>query len=374
MDCEQLRQSIPAVDHGIYLNTGAGGPNPRPIVDAMKECIENHGYESPVSAGMYQAVDTQYASTRRAVADLLSTQPESIALTDSTTDGISRIAGAIDFQAGDRVVRTDIEHPAAILPWRRLKETHGIEVSVLQTDAGRLDIDAVKSAVRGARLLVISSITWTHGTELPVESLVDIAHDTGAAVLVDAVQSVGQTAVDVEAWGADFVAGAGHKWLLGPFGSGFLYVRPGTESDLSPAAIGDKSVIDPFADDFEYAPGAGRFEFGSASPVPFAGLEAAIDLHHSLGIDSIRSRIKRLTNRLKDGLSDDVLLSPRSFESGFVTIDVPDPAGTVDQLASTNIYLRDLPILSAIRASVHAFNTADEIDALLEALQSNNRP
>ncbi|MFP8956882.1 aminotransferase class V-fold PLP-dependent enzyme [Natrialbaceae archaeon A-CW3] len=368
MDFDTLRTRIPALEHGIYLNTGAGGPSPRRVVDAATKSLEHHEYDAPMNEGMYQAVGTQYDATKAAVAELLGAQQSEIALTQSTTDGINRVAGALEWDATDTVVRTDLEHPAGILPWQLLADTRGIDVRILETDRGRVDLEAVKAVAADATLLVVSSITWTHGTRLPISEIVDIAHDAGALVLVDAVQSPGQVAIDVTEWGADFVVGAGHKWLLGPFGAGFLYVREGLEHDCIPHEIGFRSVAEAYAAEYEYAPGAGRFEVGTTSPAPFAGLEAAIDLHHELGTDAIESRIAELTAYLKDGIDERALLSPQSFESGLVTIDVDDPEETVERLADRDVVVRSLPYPEAVRVSVHAFNTRGDIDALLEAL------
>jgi selenocysteine lyase/cysteine desulfurase len=368
MDYETLRADIPALERGIYFNTGAGGPSPRRVVDAVESALESHEYETPISEGMYGPMGKRHESTKSAVADLLGATSEEIALTQSTTDGINRIAGALDWDEDDVVVRTDLEHPSGILPWRKLERRHGVDVRVLETEAGRVDIEAVKTAAEDATLFVFSSITWTHGTRLPVGEIVDIAHDAGAAVLVDAVQSPGQTAVDVDEWCADFVAGAAHKWLLGPFGAGFLYVRSGAERDMLPSAIGYRSVTEATAHDYEYHTGAGRFEVGTTSPALYAGLEAAIALHDELGIDAIESRIETLTDRLKTGLPNERLLSPRAFESGFVTVATDDPEHDVERLAEKDIRVRDLPYPEALRVSVHTFNTREEIDRLLEVL------
>ncbi|WP_293029402.1 aminotransferase class V-fold PLP-dependent enzyme [Natronococcus sp.] len=368
MDYERLRAEIPALERASYFNTGAGGPSPRRVVEATESALESHEYEAPVEDGMYVAAGESHDATKTAVADLLGADEAEIALTQSTTDGINRVAGAVDWGPEDVVVRTDLEHAAGILPWRRLEREYGVEVRVLETENGRVDLEDVTRALEGATLFEFSSITWTHGTRLPVRELVEIARDAGATTLVDAVQSPGQTAVDVSEWGADFVVGAGHKWLLGPFGAGFLYVRGGVETDYAPSAIGYRSVVDPNAPDYEYAPGAGRFEVGTTSPATDAGLRAAIDLHRALGPETIESRIETLTDRLKDGLSDERLLSPRAFESGLVTVDVDDPEATVERLADEDIVVRALPYPEAIRISVHAFNTRAEIDRLLEAL------
>lgn len=368
MDLTELRVNIPALEDGIYLNTGASGPSPRRVVEAIEDALEAHEYDAPTAEGPYQAAMDTYDEARGAVADLLGATPAEIALTESTTDGINRVVSAIDWEPGDVVVRTDLEHAAGILPWRRLEREVGIEVRVLETEDGRVDIADVRAVAPEAKLFCLSSLTWTHGTRLPIEKIVEIAHDASARVLVDAVQSPGQTAVDVREWGADFVAGAGHKWLLGPFGAGFLYVHEGAEAGLSPSAIGYRSVEEPNAADYEYRPGAGRFEVGTSSPAPYAGLTEAIALHEEIGLEAIQGQVETLTDRLKAGIDDERLLSPRDYESGLVTIADDDPEATADRLAEEGIVVRSLPYPQAVRASVHAFNTVEEIDAVLEAL------
>jgi selenocysteine lyase/cysteine desulfurase len=383
MEPNELRETIPALEAGVYCNWGAGGPSPRRVVEAAESALEHHAYESPTAEGMYPAAFDVYDEARAAVADLLGAMPSEIALTQSTTDGINRVAGAFDWDEDDVVVRTDLEHSAGILPWQRLERERGVEVRVLETsvasetqradgfavdEAGRLDLADLKAAADAATLFCVSSLTWTHGTRLPIADVVEIAHDAGAAVLVDAVQAPGQVPVDVREWGADFVVGAGHKWLLGPFGSGFLYVRNGVEADLVPAAIGYRSVEDENASDYRYAAGARRFEVATASPAPYAGLTEAIGLLEEIGIDAIQHRIETLTDRLKDGIPEERLLSPRGYESGLVTIADDHPEETVERLAERGIVVRPLPAPDAVRASIHAFNTPDDVNALLEAL------
>ncbi|WP_440763625.1 aminotransferase class V-fold PLP-dependent enzyme [Natronorubrum sp. DTA7] len=364
----ELRETVPALESAAYLNWGAGGPSPRRVVDAAESTLEHHEYEAPTNEGQYPAAFDVYDESRAAVAGVLGADADEIALTESTTDGINRVAGAIDWEAGDVVVRTDLEHSAGTLPWQRLEAERGIEIRTLETERGRLDLESVKAAASEATLFCVSSLTWTHGTRLPISDIVDVAHDAGALVLVDAVQAPGQLPVDVGDWGADFVVAAGHKWLCAPFGSGFLYVRDGLvrERDLVPPAIGYRSVVDENAVDYRYEPGAKRFEVATASPAPYAGLTEAIDCLEEVGIETVRDRIETLTDRLKAGLSDEQLLSPRRYESGLVTIAVDEPEPTVERLSERGIVVRSLPGPEAIRASIHAFNTREDVDALLE--------
>ncbi|WP_324665432.1 aminotransferase class V-fold PLP-dependent enzyme [Haloarcula sediminis] len=367
MDPAELRAAIPALERCTYCNTGASGPSPRNVVRAATDFLEHHAFEAPADEGPYTVAFDALEAAREVAASHLGARPADVAFTRSTADGINLVAGAIDWQPGDVVVRTDLEHPAGTLPWDRLEDTHDIEVRVLETEAGRVDLDDVKAAVDGARLLLTSSLTWSHGTQLPVAEMVDIAHDAGAQVLVDAVQSVGQHPVDVGEWGADFVATAGHKWLLGVWGSGMLYADPEALARTRQTRIGYRSVQDMGADDYAYHEGARRFEVGTTSPAPYVALAEAIETIESVGLDTIESRVADLTDRLKAGLGDR-LLSPEQYESGLVTFEAEDPEATVERLAERGIVVRSLPHPEAVRASVHAFNTPGEIDAVLDGV------
>jgi len=366
MEPAALRAEMPALERTIYMNTGASGPSPRRVVDAVTEFVEYHEYEAPANEGMYTAAFEAFADAREAAAGLLGATPAEVALTQSTVDGINRVANAIDWSAGDTVLRTDLEHPAGVLPWQRQRDMYGVEVEVLETDRGRLDVDDVKDAVHDARLVCLSSLSWNYGTRLPVSEVVDVAHDAGAQVLVDAVQSPGQTAVDVSEWGADFVACASHKWLLGPWGAGMLYVSEDVVTDLEPDHVGYLSVTDSNGD-YEFKPNAHRFEMGTTAPAPYVGLRAAIETIDAVGIGTIESHIQELTDRLKAGLGDR-LLGPEAYESGLVTFAVDDPEATVERLAEAGIQIRAIPSPEAVRASLHVFNTAGDVDALLDAL------
>ncbi|WP_436923658.1 aminotransferase class V-fold PLP-dependent enzyme [Halosimplex amylolyticum] len=367
MTPEELRADMPALDEAIYLNTGAGGPSPRRVVEATEAALEYHEYEAPAGAGTYGALFESLDETRETVADHVGVAPESIALTQSTTDGIGRIGAAMEWEPGDVVVRTDQEHPAGILPWERLQASAGVEVRVVEAAGGQVDRDEWRAAVDGAKLAVFSSLCWTDGCRLPVAELTEVAHESGARVLVDAVQSVGQAPVDFEAWGADAVAAAGHKWLLAPTGTGFLYVDDEFARSLEPAQVGYMSVEDPGADPSELKPDARRFETGSVSPVPYAGLREAVATIEDVGYDTVTDRVERLTDRLKAGLGDR-LVSAEAYESGLVSFAADDPVATAERLVDEGIRVRDIPLTGTVRVSVHVFNTADDIDALLDAL------
>ena len=366
MTPRELRADVPALGDAAYFNFGAHGPSPKYVVEAASAFVADHEYGSATTDPYTRAFET-YETVRERIAAFVGAAPDEIALTESTTDGINRIADGIDWESGDVVVRTDLEHPAGVLPWKRL-EREGVEVRVVETENGRIDREAYADAVTGARLVCFSAITWTHGTRLPVTDLVEIATDAGAFTLVDAVQSPGQTEMNVADWGADAVAAAGHKWVLGPWGAGFLYVDRDAAAELSPRTVGYRSVESPNAAEIEYKRGAKRFEVGSTTAAAHVGLVEALDTIDAVGLDVIQDRIESLTDRLKAGIPADRLLSPHEYESGLVTIDVDDPEATVERLAADDIVVRSLPHPDAVRVSVHAVSTEAEIDRLIEGI------
>lgn len=361
MDPLELRADIPACESCTYLNTGASGPAPTAVVEAITAAQRRHEFDA-CDPGHYPAAADLEADAREAIADHIGCRPADVALVSSTGDGLSRIANAIEWESGDRIVRTDLEHPAGVLPWRRTSA----DVTTVSCPDGRLPIDEYREAVEDARLVCLSSESWLHGTQLPVETAVDIAHDAGALIVVDAVQTVGQHPVDVREWGADAVCASGHKWLLGPWGVGFMYVDPDSIEQFRPRHIGYWSVTDPTGEGIEYHPNAHRFEVSTGAVAPYAGLIEAIDIAESIGLKSIERRIERLTDRLKGELGGR-LISPEAYESGLVAFEVDDAEAFVERAADSNVVVRDLPS-GAIRASVHAFNTAEEVDSLLELL------
>jgi selenocysteine lyase/cysteine desulfurase len=174
--------------------------------------------------------------------------------------------------------------------------------------------------------------------------------------------------MDVHEWGADAVAAAGHKWLLGLWGGGFLYVDSAVADGLEPRTVGYRSVETPTADPFTFHPGARRFEVGSATPAPHVALAEALDIVTAVGVDDIAERIQTLTTDLVERLPADRLLSPVAPESGLVTVAVDDPEETVARLADEGITVRSLPSPQAVRASVHAVNTEREMRQFADAL------
>jgi selenocysteine lyase/cysteine desulfurase len=369
MDPDAFRREIPVTEEVAYFNTGASGPSTRAAVDAVSEFQAYHEFEAPAGEGFYEAGFGAFEDVRETVADFLGASPGNVTLTESTTHGINLVASSIDWDPGDTVVYTDVEHPSGRLPWKRLEDTHGIETTVVESDQGRFDREDFAAAMADARLVCLSAVSWNYGTRLPVREVAKIGAKTNTLVLVDAVQAPGQYPVDVREWGADIVVGSGHKWLLGPWGTGFLWLAPDARRRLTPTWIGPRGVADMDAEEYTYTDGAAMFELTTTPVAVYRGLAAAIETIDEVGVDAVRDRIERLTDRLKAGIEDDRLLSPSEYESGLVSVDVADPEAAVDRLREAGIVVRSIPDPACVRASVHAFNTDAEVDRLAAALR-----
>ena len=358
MEPEELRDAIHIASDVSYLNTGASGPSPRPVREAMRETRGAH--TEAHADDPYGHESTVADEARKAVASLLNTSPERIALTSNTTDGINVVADCFDWSDEDVVVTTELEHPAGVLPWQRLSDVHGVEVRTVPDDRKSLDRDAYKDAVRGATLVCFSSTSW-YGASVPVSELVGIAHDAGASVVVDAAQSVGAEPVDVAEWGAEYVAAPAHKWLLGPWGAGFLYASEDAPSD-GQTRVGYKGAVSP-NDSARLRDDARRFEVSTSSPAVLAGTRAAVETVSSVGLDTVEQRTACLTDRLEQLLGD----RHASTGGGLVRFTDPTPDDTVARLKDEGVVVRALPD-GDLRASVHVFNTAEDIDRLAETL------
>lgn len=362
----ELRATIPACGGVAYFNTGATGPTPEPILDAVDRWHRRHKTDVLIEADPYEVGFDAYEACRERIAPFVGADPSEVALAESTGDALSAVIAALDLDEGDRVVTTDLEHPASDLPLGYLRDRRGIEIERIPTTDGRIDTDRFAAAVADADVACFSSLSWNYGTRLPVTELVEIAHDAGAFTLVDAVQEPGQRPVDVTEWGADAVAASGHKWLLGVWGSGLLYVASDAAERLQPAQLSYRGAAAP--DDPRPGEGATRFERGTASIAPHVGLAESVRVAESIGTETIHDEIVRLARRLVGALDAERVLSPAEPTTGLVTVDVPEPEATVERLREAGVAIRSLPDPDAVRASVHAFNTEREVDRLATLL------
>ncbi|HEX7611566.1 MAG TPA: aminotransferase class V-fold PLP-dependent enzyme, partial [Candidatus Limnocylindrales bacterium] len=222
-----LREALPSTAAGIYLNTGTCGPIPRETAHAMAEAEAWELRTGRADRNYWEDSLERRAEARAAVAAVLGTGPNRIALTHGTSDGMNIATWAVDWRDGDRVVTTSLEHPGLLAPLRALRDRRGVELAIADIGMGG-DPAAVLAALDRAitprtRLVALSHVTWATGARLPIREIVELAHGRDALVAVDGAQSAGAMHVSMEDLGPDFYAVPAQKWLLGPDGIGAVY-------------------------------------------------------------------------------------------------------------------------------------------------------
>lgn len=355
-----------------YLDHASMGPMSAPVVAAQRAFLEEqatHGSEA--GPGFRDARER----LRAAMAAFIGADPDEIALTKNTPEGLSFVASGLGWRPGDSVVTTDLEFPANMVPWLNLRE-RGVQVRVVRSEDGRVPTERLFEAIDAStRVLAISYVQFSTGFRSDLTRLAEFCRPRGVFLVADAIQAVGALAVDVRALGVDFLACASHKWLLGPFGMGWFYCRRDLLERLHPAEVGQGSVVEreSFLDyRLEFLPSAARFECGAANMGGVPGLQASLDLLTSVGRERIIAAIDALTERLVEGMlarGCRVISSRQAGErSGIVSFTHPRrPSAEVRRRlheADVIVSLRE----GLVRVSPHFYNSADDVDRLLAAL------
>ncbi|HEX5826033.1 MAG TPA: aminotransferase class V-fold PLP-dependent enzyme, partial [Candidatus Limnocylindrales bacterium] len=271
-----IRQLLPATGAGIYLNAGTSGPIPAESHRAMEEQAGRELAVGRASVADFPLVLERMAECRASIAAILVADPDDIALTHSTTDGMNQALNALRWEPGDRAITTTHEHPGALGPLMSLRARAGIELDWVDIGDGGDEVAVLaafeRALQRPAKAVVLSHVLWTTGAVLPVARIAALARAAGAAVIVDGAQSAGAIPVSVEELGVDAYAVPGQKWLLGPEGMGALWARREWADSVIPASTGYISYasFDPAAPTLH--PGARRFEFGFFHRPSVAGL------------------------------------------------------------------------------------------------------
>src|SRR5688572_8011567 len=221
-DWGAFRAQMPVVRQWAYLDHAAVAPLSGPARDALsawsRDVTENGDIHWPIWAGRLEQV-------RRQGAQLLGAQLEELALVRNTTEGIGLVAEGYPWQAGDNVVLLDDEFPSNRIPWQHL-ESRGVETRIVASTGTNEDLARLEAACDSrTRIVSVSWVGYASGRRFDVAELASVVHGKGALLFLDAIQGLGVFPLDVQAAGVDFLAADGHKWLLGPEGAGFFYVR-----------------------------------------------------------------------------------------------------------------------------------------------------
>jgi cysteine desulfurase/selenocysteine lyase len=327
----------------IYLdNAATSWPKPEAVYNAVDDWQRRVG--ASYARGTSAAADETRAivdRARRGVATLLGeSDPRRVVLTSGGTDSLNlAIFGLV--RPGDHVVATVCEHNAVLRPLQQLSDSHGVETTWVGCDTrGLVDADKVVAAMRPeTRLVVMIQASNVTGAIQPVEQVAAETKSSGVRLLIDAAQSLGRIPIDVKRLGADLIAAPGHKGLLGPLGTGVLWLGPGVEQDLQPlhyggaASGGDRLEMPDAVPD--------RYEAGSLNMPGIAGLAAGVEQVLAAGVETIRQQIAKARQRLAEGLAaiDGVTIygpSDPALQAGVVSFAVEgyDPHELASLLAS----------------------------------------
>ncbi|MEO1296666.1 MAG: aminotransferase class V-fold PLP-dependent enzyme [Cyanobacteria bacterium J06636_16] len=380
-----LRQQFPTFAHRRYFNYGGQGPLPQPALDAIQQAHLSLQTEGPFSATTKDWMQQTIADTREALATLLQVVPTTLTLTESVSVGCNIPLWGIDWQAGDRILITDCEHPGVVAAIQEISRRFQVAVDVcplLATAQGGDPVAVIEAALQPqTRLLVISHIVWNTGQVLALAEIVQRCHRYAPRpvwVLVDAAQSVGTMPLDLPATGVDFYAFTGHKWCCGPAGLGGLYVNPERQAAIAPTFIGWRGItVDAQANPTGWETGGKRYEVATSDYPLMPGLQAALQFHYQAGTPAERyARICQLSQQLWQRLQTHPrirMVSASPPPSGLVSWQILDNEGQpspqahvrlVRDLEAEGMLLRILLHPHCVRACVHYLTLESEVVAL----------
>ncbi len=389
------RQQFSALATKAYFNYGGQGPLADRTLTAIATAYQTAQEIGPFGQAANQAAMAQTQRTRAAIAQELGVSPATIALTEDVTVGCNIALWGIDWQAGDRLVMSDCEHPGVIAAVGELQHRFGIAVDLCplkETVNGKTaaEIAAIVAAQLqpNTRLVVLSHIHWNTGQVLPLAEIAAACRRDRPAtarplqILIDAAQSVGVLPLDLDELDIDFYAFTGHKWWCGPDGVGGLYVRSGDDRPaLRPTFIGWRGIqMDSLGNPTGFTPDCRRYEIATSAYPLYAGLEDAIALHQTWGsagdrYDRLRSLSGQLWERLRS-LPGLTCLKDSPPDAGLVSFQVRTPEGEsrdralVSHLESQGILTRILLDPLCVRASVHYLSSVEECDRLIDSIRT----
>lgn len=396
-DVAKVRRDFPILGREVdgkplvYLDNAATSQKPQPVLDALTQHYERHN--ANIHRGVHRLAEeatAAYEEARVKVARFLGA-PEATGLvfTRGTTESINLVAhgwGRKNLSEGDEVVLTETEHHSNLVPWQLAARDTGARLRFIPVRSdGTLDMEEAERLI-GPRTRIVAAVHASNvlGTVNPVERLAELAHDSGALMLVDGAQSAPHLPVDVGSLGCDFYAASGHK-MLGPMGIGYLWGRPEVLREMDPFLGGGEMIREVHLDHSTWAEVPYKFEAGTMNVAGAVGLGAAVDYLEALGMENVREHERRIGEyayrRLSEDLEGITIYGPEEDRTGVVSFDLPGvhPHDLSQILGEEGIatrsghhccqpLMRRLGVSATARASFYLYNTEDEVDRLAGAL------
>jgi L-cysteine/cystine lyase len=373
-----VRLLFPLTHDYSYMNNGTMGPSPYPVIDAVHKGMMREDQD-----GMYGG----WEETAKRLSKFVGVNEDEIALTHNVTDGINIACWGFPLSKGDEVILTTHEHVGNALPWLNRQKLHGIVIKTF-TPAPTADetLDRINAlTTKKTRVIAVPHIPCTQGQVLPVKEICKLAKDKGIFSFVDGAHGPGMLMLDIHDIGCDVYASCTHKWMLGPKGTGFVYVRRDFQDTLQPYFVGGGSddakwnmAVTPVVMG-DYAQTAHRYYGGTQASGLYKGVVAAIDFIEAIGMENIHNRIKSLGKYTQDKMLEldgkVELLTPteersRCAVNGFRVKGV-DYTKFFETAWNNKIRIRSVAEngLNSLRVSTHIYNNKQEVDALIDLIR-----
>lgn len=385
-DVERARIQTPGCGERIHFNNCGAGLMPVPVIDALKTHIDLEarigGYEAA------DAADDKVRNSYSALARMLNCNPGEIAIVENATRGWDMAFYSLDFKVGDRILTCSAEYVSNYVAYLQVARKTGALVETIPDDAdGAVDVDALRNLIdERVKLITITHVPTNGGLVNPAAAIGAVAREYGIPFLLDACQSAGQMPLDVEALQVDMLSATSRKYLRGPRGMGFLYVREALIPELEPPFIDLRAATWTAPGEYHLLDDAGRFENWECNVAAKIAMGTAVDYALEWGLEDIEIRIAALAGALREGLAalPGVTLRDRgSRQCGIVSFTVEDRAPadvvaglnfrginlSVSQATSTQLDMHARGLDALVRAGVHYYNTEDEVARFLAALK-----
>jgi cysteine desulfurase/selenocysteine lyase len=386
-DLDRLREETAGCEQSAFFNNAGASLQPRPVVARV---IEHLRLEEQV--GGYEAADrvaAQLEGVYGSVARLLHCAPQEVALFENSTRAWEMAFYSLRFASGDRIVTAANEYASNYIAFLQVAQRTGAEICVVESDsAGEVDLEALRKLLDDrVKLIALTHVPTNGGLVQPAARVGELARESGIPFLLDACQSTGQMHLDVDVLGCDMLCATGRKYLRGPRGTGFLYVRSAMLPHMEPPSLDLHAATWVSQGKFEVRNDTKKFETWESAAATQLGFGVAIEYALALGLKKIERRVQDLAARLRERLAEVEGVTVRDLgriRCGIVTFtcDGHSPGEVMQRLRAKGIAVRTVERSSTridmerrgldelVRASVHYYNTEAEIERLCEALRS----
>lgn len=382
---DSIRAQMPATLKHAYLNTGTFGPMSTPAIEAMLSYQRDELEEGRLGEMGYPRAGEAKKGAREAIARLFGANVNNIALTRHTTDGMNVGINGLNWQSGDELIITDMEHPGGQVPAYNVARRYGVVIRLARLSDGSGDVvGALESLISPrTRMIVFSHLTWNTGTVMPVAEIAEMAHRHHVLTVCDAAQGAGSVPINLPASGVDVYGMPGQKWLCGPEGTGAVYVSDAALDVIQPTTVGYASLggaLEHQGGYFLPAHGAARFEVGGSSgPMAEAQKTAVEFMLDTVGADWAFERIASLGHYAWEQLSKVngvSMITPPLKMAGLncFTIEGVEPGDIVEKLRDRGVLIRSIHGPDCCRVSTGYYNNEEDVDRLVAGVEEIARP